>query len=73
MLSAAKHLQYLLENKPMQILRFAQDDSIDEFSRSLFSPAETAAPTLCSSRTPRSLRLQAVGARDSEIIIVMGL
>ena len=23
MLSAAKHLQYLIENKPMQILRFA--------------------------------------------------
>jgi hypothetical protein len=26
MLSAAKHLKYLVENKPMQILRFAQDD-----------------------------------------------
>jgi hypothetical protein len=26
MLSAAKHLQYLVENKPMQILRSAQDD-----------------------------------------------
>ena len=27
MLNAAKHLQSLLENKQMQILRFAQDDS----------------------------------------------
>ena len=27
MLSGAKHLQYLLENKQMQILRSAQDDS----------------------------------------------
>jgi hypothetical protein len=27
MLSAAKHLQYLVENEQMQILRFAQDDS----------------------------------------------
>jgi hypothetical protein len=28
MLSAAKHLQYLLENKRIQILRFAQDDRV---------------------------------------------
>ena len=27
MLSGAKHLRYLLENKQMQILRCAQDDS----------------------------------------------
>ena len=27
MLSEAKHLQYLLENTQMQILRFAQDDN----------------------------------------------
>jgi hypothetical protein len=31
MLSAAKHLQYLLENWQMQILRFAQDDIAGEF------------------------------------------
>ena len=31
MLSAAKHLQYLLENKQMQILRFAQDDKSGGF------------------------------------------
>jgi hypothetical protein len=35
MLSEAKHLKYLLETKQMQILRFAQDDSPGEFSRSL--------------------------------------
>jgi hypothetical protein len=35
MLSGAKHLQYLLENKQMQILRFAQDDSGADFSPSL--------------------------------------
>ncbi len=28
MLSGAKHLQYLLERKQMQILRFAQDDRL---------------------------------------------
>ena len=38
MLSGAKHLQYLPENKQMQILRFAQDDSHGGFFRSLFSP-----------------------------------
>ncbi len=31
MLSAAKHLQFLLEYKQMQILRFAQDDMPDDF------------------------------------------
>ncbi len=35
MLSAAKHLQYLSENKQMQILRFAQDDTQKDFFRSL--------------------------------------
>ena len=35
MLSGAKHLQYLLHNKQMQILRFAQDDSRGHFFRSL--------------------------------------
>jgi len=39
MLSEAKHLQYLLKNKQMQILRFAQDDSGADFFRSLFRPA----------------------------------
>jgi len=34
-LSGAKHLQYLVENKQMQILRFPQDDSRGEFFRSL--------------------------------------
>jgi len=34
MLSEAKHLQYLRENKQMQILRFAQDDSRPDFFRS---------------------------------------
>ncbi len=32
MLSGAKHLQYFLENKQMQILRSAQDDSQGAFS-----------------------------------------
>jgi hypothetical protein len=32
MLSGAKHPQYLLENKQMQILRSAQDDSLPAFS-----------------------------------------
>ena len=35
MLSAAKHLQYLLKNKQMQILRSAQDDSRGDFFRSV--------------------------------------
>jgi hypothetical protein len=35
MLSGGKHLQYLLENKHLQILRCAQDDSAGDFSRSL--------------------------------------
>jgi len=35
MLSEAKHLQYLLEDKPKQILRSAQDDSPVGFIRSL--------------------------------------
>ena len=39
LLSTAKHLQYLVENKHMQILRCAQDDSITALFRSLFSPA----------------------------------
>jgi len=34
-LSGAKDLQFLLENKQMQILRFAQDDSRGDFLRSL--------------------------------------
>jgi len=33
MLSGAKHLQYLFENKQMQILRCAQDDSPGTFSQ----------------------------------------
>jgi hypothetical protein len=37
-----------------------QNDSAFEFFRSLFSPAEIAAPSPYSSRTPHSLRLQAV-------------
>jgi hypothetical protein len=37
-LSAAKHLQYLLENKSMQILRCAQDDRVGAFFRILLSP-----------------------------------
>jgi hypothetical protein len=37
MLSVGKHLQYLLEDNPMQILRFAQDDSPEDLFRSLFS------------------------------------
>ncbi len=35
MLSGAKHLQYPVENKQMQILRFAQDDSPPDFFRCL--------------------------------------
>ena len=35
LLSVAKHLQYLFENKQMQILRSAQDDSPVGFFRSL--------------------------------------
>ena len=35
MLSGAKHLQFLLENRQMQILRFAQDDRRGDFFRSL--------------------------------------
>jgi len=35
MLSEAKHLQYVVENKQMRILRCAQDDSLGEFFRNL--------------------------------------
>jgi len=35
MLSGAKHLQYLLEQEQMQILRFAQDDCPQDFLRGL--------------------------------------
>jgi hypothetical protein len=35
MLSAANHLQYLLEKKSMQILRFAQDDRVGAFFSTL--------------------------------------
>jgi hypothetical protein len=35
MLSEAKHLQFLLGNEQMQILRFAQDDIPGHFFRSL--------------------------------------
>ncbi len=39
MLSGAKHLQCLLENKQMQILRCAQDDRPGDFFRSLLVPS----------------------------------
>ena len=69
MLSAAKHWQYLFGNKPMQILRCAQDDSTEGLFRSLFSPAEIAAPALCRSRAPRSPDASGVrGARDAGIV-----
>jgi hypothetical protein len=35
MLSGAKHLHYLLENKQMQMLRSAQDGSLGDFFHSL--------------------------------------
>jgi len=35
MLSEAKHLQCFLEYKQMPILRFAQDDSLEDFFRGL--------------------------------------
>jgi len=38
MLRGAQHLQYLRENKQMQILRFAQDDSRGHFFRGLLVP-----------------------------------
>jgi len=50
MLSGAKHLQYLLQNKPMQILRFAQDDSRGHSFRGLLRLLETSFPfphTIC--------------------------
>ncbi len=39
MLSGGKHLQFLLEDKQMRILRSAQDDKPRDFFRSLFRPA----------------------------------
>jgi hypothetical protein len=42
MLSAAKHLFFLVENKQKQILRFAQDDTAGGLFRSLFSRAGPA-------------------------------
>ncbi|SPE22148.1 hypothetical protein SBA2_10086 [Acidobacteriia bacterium SbA2] len=39
MLSGAKHLQYILEKKQMQILRFARDDRPGDFFRSLIYAA----------------------------------
>jgi hypothetical protein len=35
MLSEAKHLHFLIENKQLQILRFAQDDSTEGYFGSL--------------------------------------
>jgi len=34
MVSEAKHLQYLFEDKQMQVLRFAQDDNFEDSFRS---------------------------------------
>jgi hypothetical protein len=48
MLSEAKHLHLLIENKQLQILRFAQDDSTEEFFRSLFR----ACPIRCARSLP---------------------
>jgi hypothetical protein len=41
MLSGAKHLQYLLENKQLQILRSAQDDSAPGFFCNLLESRES--------------------------------
>jgi len=38
MLSEAKHLQYLVQNKEMQIFRCAQDDSLRTFSAACKAP-----------------------------------
>ena len=46
MLSGAKHLQYLLEHKQMQILRSAQDDNPGDLFRSLSEHAVNFAYTL---------------------------
>jgi hypothetical protein len=46
MLSEAKHLQYLLEHKQIQILRSAQDDNRGDLSRSLSEHAVKFAFTL---------------------------
>jgi len=55
MLSAAKHLQYLLENKQMQILRSAQDDSQGDFFRNLQSAPDAGGSRIASNavRTER--------------------
>jgi hypothetical protein len=42
--SGAKHLQYLPEDKQMQILRFAQDDSQGGFFHSLYSAHLSTCP-----------------------------
>jgi len=61
MLSGAKHLQCLLYKKQMQILRFAQDDSLCHFFRGLsgagveFLPAVSAA-LRCDASTSRRYR-----------------
>jgi len=46
MLSVAKNLQYFVESKQMQILRFAQDDKQGDFFRSLRDAEKLQAPRL---------------------------
>jgi hypothetical protein len=41
MLSAAKHLLFLVENKQKQILRSAQDDMVGAFSAACWLEPET--------------------------------
>ena len=60
MLSAAKHLQYLLENKSMQILRFAQDDRAGAFFSILIAPKPRG--------TVIELQLQQAGVRLAYVL-----
>ncbi|MGO8736638.1 MAG: hypothetical protein ACLQVM_28040, partial [Terriglobia bacterium] len=47
-----RRISHCLENTQSEILRFAQNDSVEGFFRSLFSPAEIADPGPYWSRAP---------------------
>jgi len=57
MLSEAKHLQYLVENMQMQILRCDQDDSRGDFSAAREAPVKVWLQGLKALPKPHAARL----------------
>ena len=60
MLGAAKHLQYLIEDKQLQILRCAQDDSPTDFFSNLLEIRYTV-DTLSPRIVPAGIHIQVIG------------